>query len=224
MDKLKLFGGGGLGDAVILFCSLNSLPAEDYFFTHVEVPETLLPVINDFYETQKLNFTVQKIDTWDWVQKNKHLFDARIYTSINDTNDKIRFNPFPNYIYDDAESYDFLICPSSGRDNDRNVDLSQIKKFAEKNSDKKIAIIGKMENVEQFEGITATNLVNKLTIKQVVDLIGAGKNVIGNAGFITLLANSMGKKVFTIENRENIREDYFHKSWDNTFINNLENI
>ena len=79
---IKLLTGGGFGDAAMSLGKLYSKDAPfthpfDFSLTHVEVGNSLLPAIREFYQSQNINANVFEIK--DWNEKENIRSDYNFY-------------------------------------------------------------------------------------------------------------------------------------------------
>ena len=136
-----------------------------------------------------------------------------------------KITAFPKYNLERGIMFDILISPTAGRDNDRGFSWHQINDFCNNSPYKKIGLIGQTHNV--YDSIRAVNLINKTSIQETLNLIAEAKYVIAPAGFVSIVAASMNKHVFTKEHidAELIRKAYYHPEWiRNKFITNFNEI
>jgi len=221
---IKAVSSGGLGDAVIILSQLRYLYGNDFTLTHTMLKKTLLKSVNEFYKSQNVTADVKLVDNKDWIYDNMCDFD--FHAKIISRPDWTKIIPFPEYKINDIEGdFDILISPTAGRDNNRGFNLLDINKFCNKNSLNKIGLIGKTSNI--YNSTNAINLINETSISETLGLIKKSKIVIAPAGFISIVAASMGKIVYTKKHHDDmlIRRTYYHPKWEkNKFISKLSEI
>lgn len=224
-----VLGGGGLGDAAMLYSKLLNLniPIEDIELTHVEVPKILIPKIKEFYDTQNLTSTVLQIDNYrDWMNVNKDNYDIFVDTSAYGENmyPHIEIIPFPELNINNSYDFDIVVSPSAGKYSERNFGIQEIMNLIKKNNDKKIVLIGTVNNSVMFDGLGITNLLNKTSIQEALNIIAGSEYVIAPSGFISFIGCMMKKNVFSKDGRKEIEENYYHNDWNNKFIKTLKEI
>lgn len=224
----KILCGGGLGDALMIYGKLGKLDIsiKDIELTHVEIPNNLLRVINEYYKSQNINVIVKQIPNWDWKNKHKKKYDLVLDTSAYGIEDDgIEINPFPLFNIVNEYISDIVISPSSGRNNERNFNLKEIKNFIGKHiGNKRIFLIGTEQNKKQFDGMGTINLINIGTIQESIDIVASSKYVIAPSGFVSFLGCMLRKEVYSKDGRKDIENRYYHKSWNNKFVRNLNEI
>ncbi|MFW5847700.1 MAG: hypothetical protein ACOCVF_02160 [bacterium] len=223
---IKTLSSGGLGDATMAFAKMGKLN-DDISHTHIELPTKLLPIIKEFYESQKINVVVKNIKNKSWVVDNKKNYDIFLDTSAYGVQMKnpIEIDPFPNFIINNEYDYDIVISPSSGRNSERSFKFNEIKNFIEKHEKNyKIVLLGVENNPNKFNNLGVTNCLNKTSISESIDIINSSKYVIAPSGFISFIGCLLNKNVFTKDNRLNIRKRYFHKEWSNKFISDINTL
>ena len=231
----NLIGGGGLGDAAMIFAALNSnespvdIKSEDYLLTHVEVPSTLIQAIRDFYCYQGIRSNVLNIRSYDnWMTENRQGYDhfvAACWHGLVGREKGWRINSFPDITYDHVDDVDILISPSAGRSNDRRFTDNEFIEFT--NNDSVSIITHFIPDGKVGEWIQARMKIGKAllatNVRDVVDRICSSSVVVGNSGFVTFLAGMAGKKVFQLP--EKPASDYrTDPNWNVTEIYSLEEI
>lgn len=217
----RFLGGGGLGDAVLLYSQLmkTGLDKNEFHLTHGIVHNTLISVIAEFYESQNINFEIIKIGNWGWYQQNAHKYD-KLLNAIDTKNNE----PFPIFNIGAEYDYDIVISPSSGRNNERNFSHISIVKFINDYRERNIVLLGVKNNSKKYDNLGALNLINKTKISESIDIIASSKFVIAPSGFVSIVGNMLNKNVFTQEDRMDIREKYYRCEWKNKFINDINDV
>jgi hypothetical protein len=220
---LKTLSSGGLGDAAMAYAKLVKFD-DEINHTHVMLNNKLLKPVADFFDSQKIKSKVIQIPNLDWKIHNRKKFDIilDVYADNKKKSDSIEINPFPGFNIGKKDyQYDIVISPSSGRDNERFFTINEIYDFIRRTSYLKTVLIGTENNGERFDGLGVHNLINKTNIGESIDIISSCKYVITPSGFVSFIGCMLNKCVFTKENRHDIRRIYYHKKWNNVFINNL---
>lgn len=158
-----VLGGGGLGDAVMVYLRLDkmNLDKDNVHLTHVMVKETLRESVQEFYDSQNIKAEV-KLAGRDWVNKNKGRYNYHFMIVENPKWDEI--TAFPIFNLENGPKFDILISPTAGRDNDRGFSWHEINDFCNKYSYLNIGLIGQTTDV--YGDIRATNLINKTSIQE----------------------------------------------------------
>jgi len=229
--KKKILTGGGLGDALMVYSKLYNF--EDFELTHVEVPDKLLPAIDEFYKSQGIKAEVLKIPNWNWKRENLKNYDLFLDTSAYgiEMENPIEIDPFPNLNWElSGGGHDIVLSPSSGRDNERSFSFNEIKKFCNKYSDNyNICLVGTetIESQKRYNNIDGVdNYINNTSIRALINIVSNGRvlYIISPSGFISFLGCMAGKIVFTKDGRKNIEDRYYHKEWNNKFIRSLNQV
>ena len=235
VKKHKILGGGGLGDAVMLYSKLMQLdiPIDEIELTHIEVPANLLKVIAEFYASQGINAVVKQIPSWDWKKENSGAYDIVLDTSAYGIEeDGIEINPFPEFIRNREYVFDVVISPSSGRNGERSFSVDEIKMICDRfkginqseQYHKNIILLGTSSNADKYNNLEAINGINLTDIDESIDIIASSKYVIAPSGFVSIVGCMARKNVFTKDDRKDIQSRYYHEKWNNKFINNLNEI
>ncbi len=229
---MKFIGGGGLGDAVMIYCKLQAYlekhGAQDYTLTHVEVPDILLPHIKQFYDSMDVPSNVMKIPGWDWLPGHINEYDVYLDTSWH-SGDRSGFEikPFPTLpVSEGINSYDYCIAPFAGRNLDRKMSQASIAKFIDGHKDSRIVLIGHTADDvrSSFDGLGAVNMINQTDVRQAIDIIMSSSAIISNIGFTALFSGCAKKKVFSIPIDPDNTAKYVHPDWDFNLISNILDI
>jgi len=230
---IKLLTGGGFGDAAMSIGKLysSSCPFKHpigFNLTHVEVGNSLLLAISEFYKTQKINATVREIDNWNYKESIRHEYDYYLGTHWSENNigdeSSWEINPFPPLVYDTVEDIDLVINISSGRKQKfRGFDKNDIIKLDTNYSN--ITFIGQ-SNDRFFSdyNFKNTNLVNKTSVKQLVDIICSCNTYIGYAGFALYLAGLANKQIFGFRDSGDGWEYRVHPLWKVKQVQTIKDI
>lgn len=219
----KVLSAGGLGDALMIYSKLLNLDG-DIELTHAMKVPKLMPVVKEFYETVGVNVKMQKIGNWNWIKNNKDNFDYHLDTSWIGEDCGIESYPWLDLKVKEKYDFDIVMTPSSGRDNERHFHPQGMLNFIKKYKDKKIVFIGVESNPNRFNNYGVTNLLNKTSIQKTIDIVSGSKYVVAPSGFISFLGCFLGKKVFSKDGRRVIENRYYHPKWNNTFIQNLNQV
>ena len=227
----KFLTGGGLGDALMGYSKIQNIcinkKIAEYSITHVEVVDTLLPSINEFYKSQKVNYEVLKIPSWSWLKNNKKKYDMWVDTAWNDKITGYTTLPRPKLILGESESScDILICIASGRRNNRFFSPDEIRKFINHNKSKKIGLIGKVSDKQKikYNNLSEYNFINQLNLTNLMNLINDSEIIITNAGFVAYFSLFLDKTCYVKPEVAELTANYFHPQWKPIFINNLNNL
>ena len=229
---IKLLTGGGFGDAAMSLGKLYSKDAPfthpfDCSLTHVEVGNSLLPAIREFYQSQNINANVFEIK--DWNQKENIRSDYNYYLGTHWSENNIgdesswEINPFPTLVYD-KKDVDTIVNISSGRkDKFRGFTKEEIIELDKKYDN--ITFTGKSDDMFYTEyNFQNKNLVNKTNVKEFVDLICSSNIYIGYAGFGLFLAGLAGKDIYGFRDGGDGWEYRVHPDWRVKQITNIREI
>tara|TARA_R110000765_G_scaffold16182_3_gene45818 strand:- start:3853 stop:4548 length:696 start_codon:yes stop_codon:yes gene_type:complete len=229
---IKLLTGGGFGDAAMSIGKLYSKDAPfnhplEFNLTHVEVGNTLLPAISDFYKTQGIKANVFEIDNWDVKETIRSKYDYYLGTHWSENNigdeSSWEINPFPPLIYDKVETGTVVNVSSGRRDKFRGFTKEEIIQLD--NQYNNLIFIGK-SNDEFFNryNFNNNNLVNKTTVKQLVDVVCSCDVYIGFAGFALFLAGLANKDIYGFRDAGDGWEYRVHPSWRVNQVKGIQDI
>lgn len=219
---IKSIGGGGLGDAAMLFAKLQNSPVKIEHHTHVETYSELIPVIKEFYDSQKVNCDVKKIKSWKDVDYSG--YDYLLETTALGKPWDIK--AFPDFItdYNIDNACDIIVSPMAGRKSDRCFGVLELQNFIDMYHEYKIGIVGKDC---EFDINNCYNFINKTSLKELIDIIYSCKIFVGHPGFNTYIAAMMEKEVYSTKELkfvEGYSTQRYHPDWNVKFINQLSDI
>ena len=231
---IKLLTGGGFGDAAMSVGKLYSKNApfevllDNIILTHIEVGNSLLPAIREFYKSQGITAVVTEIPNWDAKTKIRKENDYYLGTHWSEHNvgaeTTWEINPFPPLVFDTVEAGQTVVHISSGR-KDKFRGFSKEDIIELDNRYKNLIFTGKSEDKFYNEyKFNNKNMVNKTTIKDLVDIICSCEIFIGYAGFALYLAGLANKDVYGIKHWGDGWEYRVHPKWRVKEIKSIKDI
>jgi len=231
---IKLLTGGGFGDAAMSIGKFYSQDApfdvntRDMHLMHVEVPGELLEAIREFYKTQGIDASVTQIPSWDWKDRNRYKFDYYLgaHWSKHNIGDETTWeiNPFPPLKYNVIDNIDTIVNISGGRkDKFRGFSTNEIMELDKRLIN--ITFTGKSDdpfyNEYEFEN---TNLVNKTSVQEFVDLICSCDTYVGYAGFALFLAGLANKNIYGFKTNGDGWDYRVHPKWKVKKASNISEV
>jgi len=234
LEVIKLLTGGGFGDAAMSIGKLYSKYApfkvdlENIHLTHVEVGSSLLPVISEFYKTQGVDIKTEEIPNWQYKEDIRSQYDYYLGThwSSNNVGDEYTWeiNPFPYIKYDSIDNIDTVVHISSGR----------AEKFRGFTKDEIIELDNTFNNIT-FTGVSNdnfysdynfrnSNMVNKTSIQDLVNVLCSCNTFIGYAGFTLFLAGLAGKDIYGFRDPGDGWEYRVHPLWRVKQVSSIKDI
>lgn len=235
---IKLLTSGGLGDTVLSYAKIFSKHAPfdanstQFKVTHITNKRgagTFANSISEFYASQNIQVRIQfDVKGERYRRANRHKYDYYLGTHWLTSNikdeDSWEINPFPPIRYTEQENSDIIISPFGGWNQSRKTGIDNILKI----DSPRISYIGKQipENYRRlFDNLEGTNLINKLTTQDFVNIIGSCNIVISQDGFPGFLGAMCRKKVFIFDHIDGLTtKDRCHPEWDTKVIYRVEDI
>ena len=194
--------------------------------------------VNDYFlvwcKTHSIDYVGRFLAFWNWWKKeNRSAYDIVLDTSAYGIEDDgIEINPFPEFKRKRKYVFDVVISPSSGRNGERSFSVDEIKMICDKfkgigqdeQYHKNMIILGTSSNADKYNNLEAINAINLTDIDESIDIITSSKYVIAPSGFVSIVGCMARKNVFTKDDRKDIQSRYYHKKWNNKFINDLNDI
>jgi len=233
-NKISVLCGGGLGDAAICLARIASRYTFDKIsITHVVIRNHTVSALREFYQTQNVECTIQCVPSFDWLNDNKHKYDARVSALSNDSyvDDVFDINPLPPIKYEFIPDIDVVVWPLSGySSNHARFNHADLLAFHSKHSSAHtITYIGKTTHPGDkiFNPSTwklGDNRINNTTISELVNIIASSNTVVCKDGFALFLAAMLGKRVVVIPRRIEVIYARKHDDWNIQYYSSLRDV
>lgn len=229
---IKLLTGGGFGDAAMSIGKLYSKDAPfshpiSFELTHIETKgSNLLPAIKDFYDCQNIENKVFEIENWDVQKKIRDNYHYELGTHWFKDNvgseSTWEINPFPPLVYDKVNVKTIINIGGGriGAPGARGFSLEEIIQFD--NQCTNLTFVGKTSNpfYEEYK-FNNTNLVNKTSVKELVDLVCSCDTYVGYAGFALFLAGLANKNIYGFKTGGDGWDYRVHPKWKVKQVSNV---